>query len=130
MKRLATIILSFLLFAVLSGCCITKTLLSGNGNVNTGVVGGELSIEACTPMEKEVANQLKILSDWYRVQWDKCASDPNPATCREGLTKPYNEQKQLLLDLLAAMRGKSESEQRTMYENMLKSGELMFINQM
>jgi len=90
-------------------------------------VGGELSVEACTPMEKEVANQLKILSDWYRVQWEKCSSDTNPVACREAVTQAYNNQKQTLLDLLAAMRNKTESQQRKLYNDVLKNSKLIFL---
>jgi hypothetical protein len=102
------------------GCfCITKAVLSGNGNVNTGVVGGRIDVTACTPLEKEVANQLKVTSDWYRVQWEHCATNPNPVDCRTQLAAAYKEQKQMLLDILDKMKGKPKEEQKALYEQML-----------
>ena len=51
----------FILLALLSGCCTTRTLVSANGNVGTGDVGGILEVTACTPMEKEVADRKSVV---------------------------------------------------------------------
>lgn len=110
------------------GCCTTKVVFSGNGNINTGVVGGSIEVEACTPMEKEVANQLNILSDWYRVNWAECGKSSDPASCRSSVSKAYLEQKQTLLDLLASMKGKSEAEQKSMYEKSLTRARILALH--
>ena len=96
----------------LTGCCVSKTLLSGNGNIPTGTVGGTIEITACSPTEKEVADQLAELSDWYRAHWDACATNSDPAGCRADLSKSYQEQQKLLLSVLAEMNGKSKAEQK------------------
>src|SRR5215472_12763744 len=83
----------------LTDCCTTKTVLSANGDVKTGVMGGTVAVKACTTMEKEVANQLAQLSDWYRTQWDSCGTNSDAAACRVELSKGYQEQQKLLLDV-------------------------------
>jgi hypothetical protein len=121
---LSTVLVS--VFA-LSGCCTTKLVFSGDGNVTTGAVGGSVEVIACTPMEKEVANQINILSDWYRVEWRNCATNQNPTTCRTDVSKAYQEQKKTCLDLLAAMKGKQHDEQKALYENMLLKAKLLIL---
>ena len=69
-------------------------------------------------MEKEVANQLAELSDWYRSHWDACGTNSDPAACRADLSKGYQEQQKLLLDVLAAMNGKPEAEQKRLLEQL------------
>lgn len=102
----------------MTGCCTTKTVLSADGNAATGVVGGSIEVIACTPMEKEVASQLAQLSDWYRAHWDGCSTNSDPAGCRAEVSKAYQEQQQLLLDVLASMNGKSKAEQEHIYQQM------------
>ena len=111
----ATVLVSSLF---LTGCCTTKTVLSANGDVKSGLVGGSVAITACTPMEKEVANQLAQLSDWYRTHWDSCGTNSDPASCRADLAKAYQEQQQSLLDVLASMNGKPNAEQEQIYRQM------------
>jgi len=108
----------FILLALLSGCCTTRTLVSANGNVGTGDVGGILEVTACTPMEKEVANQLGRLSEWYRAHWDACGTNSNPGECRAELSRAYQEQQKLLLDVLAAMNGKPKTQQKQMLQQL------------
>jgi len=108
--KITCLLLALCLF--LTGCCTTKTVFSANGNIPTGTVGGTVEITACTPMEKEVANQLAQLSEWYRGHWDDCGTNSNPATCRAEVSKAYQEQQKLLLDVLAAMNGQPEAEQK------------------
>ena len=103
---------------MLTGCCVSKTLLSGNGNIPTGTVGGTVEITACSPTEKEVANQLAELSDWYRSHWDACATNADPAACRSDLNRAYRQQQKLLLDVLAAMNGKPKAEQKNLLRQM------------
>jgi hypothetical protein len=103
---------------ILAGCCTSKTILSANGNVPSGNVGGTIEVDACTPMEKEVADQLGRLSDWYRAHWDACATNTNPVECRGELSKSYQEQQKLLLDVLAAMNGKPKAEQKKLLQQM------------
>jgi hypothetical protein len=91
---------------------------SANGDVKSGLVGGSVAVTACTPMEKEVANQLAQLSDWYRTHWDSCGTNSDPAICRADLAKAYQEQQQSLLDVLASMNGKSNAEQEQIYRQM------------
>jgi hypothetical protein len=102
----------------LTGCCTTKTVLSANGDVKSGLVGGSVAVTACTPMEKEVANQLAELSDWYRTRWDGCGTNSDPAACRADLSKAYQEQQQSLLDVLASMNGKPKAEQEQIYRRL------------
>ncbi len=111
---------------LLTGCCATKTVFSANGNVATGNVGGTVEVTACTPMEKEVARQLDQLSEWYRAHWDACGTNSAPAACRAEVSKAYQEQQKLLLDVLAAMNGKPKSEQVKMYQQMRLNNRLMF----
>ncbi|HUA67233.1 MAG TPA: hypothetical protein VMA13_01685 [Candidatus Saccharimonadales bacterium] len=112
---LTAVPLSFLL---LSGCCTTKTVISADGNTATGVVGGSIAVTACTPMEKEVANELAQLSDWYRTHWDNCSTNSDPAACRADISKAYQEQQKLLLDVLASMNGRPKAEQEQIYRQM------------
>ncbi len=107
-----------MLSLLLAGCCTTKTMLSADGNAATGIVGGSVEITACTPMEKEVAKQLAQLSDWYRAHWDACGTNSDPAACRAELSKAYQEQQKLLLDVLAAMNGKPKAQQKQMLQQM------------
>ncbi len=107
-----------MLSLLLAGCCTTKTMLSADGNAATGIVGGSVEITACTPMEKEVASQLAMLSDWYRAHWDACGTNSNPGECRAELSKAYQEQQKLLLDVLAAMNGKPKAQQKQMLQQM------------
>jgi hypothetical protein len=111
-------VLAGILILFLTSCCTTKTVLSANGDVKTGVVGGSVAVTACTPMEKEVANQLAQLSDWYRMHWDGCGTNADPAACRVELSKGYQEQQKLLLDVLASMNGKPKTEQEQIYRQM------------
>jgi hypothetical protein len=104
----STVLMSVLLSG---GCCTTKTLVSADGNAATGVVGGSIEVTACTPMEKEVASQLAQLSDWYRAHWDGCGTNSDAAACRAEVSKAYQEQQQLLLNVLASMNGKPKAEQ-------------------
>ena len=113
-----TIRLALVLCVFLTGCCVSKTLLSGNGNVPTGTVGGTVEITACSPTEKEVANQLAKLSDWYRSHWDACATNSDPAACRVELNHAYRQQQKLLLDVLAAMNGQPKAEQQKLLHQM------------
>tara|TARA_R110002072_G_scaffold128623_10_gene266478 strand:- start:15669 stop:16103 length:435 start_codon:yes stop_codon:yes gene_type:complete len=99
---------------LLQGCCITKVVLRGDGNLATGTVGGEIQVEACTPMEKEVANQLSLLSDWYRLEFTNCKASGNPAECMKNLAESYTTQKDALLELLEAMKTVAPSKQRSM----------------
>ena len=109
-----------------AGCCTTKTVLSANGNAATGVVGGSIEVNACTPMEKEVANQLAELSGWYRTHWDSCGTNSDPAACRADVSKAYQEQQKLLLDVLAAMNGKPKAEQQKIYQQMRLKNPTLF----
>ncbi len=114
------------LSVLLTGCCTTKTVFSANGNAATGNFGGTVEITACTPMEKEVADQLGQLSEWYRAHWDACGTNSDPAACRAELSKGYQEQQKMLLDVLAAMNGKPKSEQAKLYQQMRLNNRLMF----
>ena len=111
---------------LLTGCCTTKTVISANGNVPSGNVGGTVEVTACTPMEKEVAKQLGQLSDWYRAHWDACATNSNPVECRTELSKGYQEQQKLLLDVLAAMNGKPKAEQKMIYQQVRVKNPTLF----
>ncbi len=117
---------ALILCQFVTGCCMTKTVFSADGNVATGVVGGQIELTACTPMEKQVAAQLGQLSDWYRTNWEECGTNSNPAACRSEVSKAYQEQQKLLLDVLAAMNGKPKSEQVKLYEQMRLNKQLMF----
>jgi len=125
MKKYLVLILA-VLSGLLAGCCTTKTVFSANGNVATGIVGGTVEVTACTPMEKEVASQLALLSEWYRTHWDACGTDSNSTACRTELSKAYQEQQNLLLDVLAAMNGKPKAEQVKMYQQLRLNNRLMF----
>lgn len=122
------LILSSTCSLLVSSCCTTKVVFSGNGNINTGVVGGSVEVVACTPMEKEVANQIKILSDWYRVNWAQCATTDSSTACRAEVSKAYKEQKQTLIDLLNSMKGKSDAEQESMYDSSLANARILKLN--
>jgi hypothetical protein len=124
MKKLLPVIFA-VLFVLLTGCCATKTVFSADGNVPTGTVSGTISISACTPMEKEVASEMARLSDWYRVHWDNCGTNSDPTTCRGELSKAYQEQQKMLLDVLAAMNGQPKAEQKKMYQQMRLNNRLM-----
>jgi len=121
-----TIRFALVLCVFLTGCCISKTLLSGKGNVPTGTVGGTIEITACVPMEKEVAKQLAELSDWYRTHWDACGTNSDPSACRAGLTAAYQDQQKLLMAVLAEMNGKSKDQQKILYQRMLLDPQLKF----
>src|SRR5437016_81497 len=69
--------------ALLCSCCVDHLVFSGNGNVNSGVIGASIDLKACSPVEKSVADQLQKASDWYRLEWENCARDAHPAGCRE-----------------------------------------------
>ena len=77
-------------------------------------------------MEKEVADQLGQLSAWYRAHWDACATNSNPVECRSELSKSYQEQQKLLLDVLAAMNGKPKAEQKKMLQQMRLNNPTLF----
>lgn len=128
MKKLIMAILGLALGHCVFGCCTTNHMLSGNGNVKNGYIGPEMVIKVCTPVEKDTANQLNILSNWYREQWGKCFSDARIIKCRQALITSYNDQKKILLNLLEAMKGMPEYQQRQMYNGMLKDSRLIFLH--
>jgi hypothetical protein len=125
MKQIA---LAFFLIAVpaLSGCCVNKVVLSGNGNVESGTVGGTVEVEFCTALEEEVVNQLRLVSEAYRVQWEQCAVSPDPKGCRATALESYQAQTKVLQALLASMKGKPEGEQKRLLEGMLLNSSLKF----
>lgn len=127
MKKLVIMVAWIVLACCLSGCCVMSSVLSGKGNVNNGYIGPEMAIKACTPVEKDTANQLNILSNWYRKQWGKCFSDARIIKCRQALITSYNDQKKILLSLLEAMKGMPEHQQRQMYHDVLKDSRLIFL---
>lgn len=116
-----------MLVCSLSGCCQTRLIHAGNGDVNSGSVGRDMVFEVCTSTEKEMGNQLNVLSVWYRKQWQKCFSDTQIVNCRKDLIASYNAQKKFLLDILRAMKGKSKKEQQQLYDEALKNPELIFL---
>lgn len=123
MKQIA--VLFFLIAALaLSGCCVNKVVLSGNGNVESGTVGGTVEIEFCTAVEELVVNQLRLASEAYRVQWEQCATSPDPKGCRAAALESYQEQTKVLLALLASMKGKPEGDQQKLLERMLLNSSL------
>lgn len=128
MKKLIMAILGLALGYCVSGCCTTNDILSGNGNVTNGYIGPEMVIKVCTPVEKDTANQLNILSNWYREQWGQCFSDTRIIRCREASIKSYNDQKKILLNLLMTMKGMPEPQQRQMYNDMLQDSRLIFLH--
>jgi hypothetical protein len=113
----------------MSGCCETKMILAGNGDVNSGSVGRDMAFKVCTLKEKDVANKLGALSGWYRKQWLQCFSDTKIVNCRRSLIKSYNKQKKILLDLLKDMKEKSKKEQQELYDEALKNPELIYLQQ-
>jgi hypothetical protein len=57
-------------------------------------------------------------SEWYRAHWDACGTNSNPGECRAELSRAYQEQQKLLLDVLAAMNGKPKAQQKQMLQQM------------
>jgi hypothetical protein len=43
--------------------------------------------------------------------WDACGTNSDPVACRTDLSKAYQEQQKMLLDVLAAMNGRPKAEQ-------------------
>lgn len=127
MRKLFIVAAWLIAVCYISGCCETALILAGNGDVDTGSVGRDMAIEVCTSTEKEAANQLNILSGWYRTQWQKCFSNAQIIKCREELIESYNGQKKILLDLLQSMKGKSKKKQQQLYDEALKSPELIYL---
>jgi hypothetical protein len=128
MKKSIMAMLGLALGYCVSGCCTTSDILSGNGNVTNGYIGPEMVFKVCTPVEKDTANQLNILSNWYREQWGNCFSHASIIKCREASMKSYNDQKKILLNLLMAMKDMPENQQRRMYNNVLKDSRLIFLH--
>jgi len=50
--------------------------------------------------------------------------NPKP-TCRAELSKAYQEQQKMLLDVLAAMNGQPKAEQKKMYQQMRLNNRVM-----
>lgn len=111
----------------MSGCCETKLILAGSGDVNTGSLGRDMAVHVCSSTEKKVAHQLNVLSGWYRKRWQKCFSDTQIVKCREALITSYNGQKKILLGVLKTMKGKSEKEQQQVYDEVLKNPALIYL---
>jgi hypothetical protein len=105
--------LLFVLGMALASCCTTETVLSGlNSNVVTGEIGDSVKVHACTPMKKETAKQLLIVSDWYRSQWFECDKTTNPIRCRDEVDQSYWEKRKPVLDILNSLQGKLPEEQK------------------
>ena len=60
------------------------------------------------------------------MHWDNCGTNSDPAACRADLSKAYQEQQKMLLDVLAAMNGQPKAEQKKMYQQMHLNNRLMF----
>jgi hypothetical protein len=125
MKQIALLLLVAAVLT-LSGCCVNKLVLSGNGNVESGTVGGTVDIEFCTAVEEQVVNQLRLASETYRVQWEQCAPSPDPKGCRAAVLESYQEQVKILMGILAFMKGKTEQEQQRLFERMLMKSSVRF----
>ncbi len=120
--------ITLLLFAAaalaLSGCCIDKVILSGNGNVQSGTIGATVEIEYCNALQAEVVDELLLVSETYRSHWEKCALTQDPPGCRKEVTEVYQTQMKELNAILASMKGRPEEEQRLILHNAKVRGRL------
>jgi hypothetical protein len=123
MKRITLLLFAAAAFA-LSGCCVNKIILSGNGNVQSGTIGATIDIEYCNGLEEKVVDQLLLVSQTYHADWEKCAATQDPPGCRAEVTMVYEAQMKALQAILASMKGKPEEEQKAILDEARAKGRL------